>query len=314
MTRPDTKNTCLFHVTPARNLAAILKDGLLTPRERARRQNVPPRSITVNADTSDIYSIYLGKREALNYPLEIQEEPLAMLQVCFSKEETAKFLPDDDYVEDFILARMSEQWYRTKWLKWRKSAQDEYVRKYWRKSLDAGYGVRYEGNIDQKHVISYEIGEVIDGKFVTTSKHDNPGNIRENARSQGNNNSIDPSLKQDIETVYVESKHEVVQEHEVIKKLRVLQRKASPTAAEIKAIGEYERIERAWLAIKNVRDKYIKNKAVAVNHDDLKTLERIWKAEIAKYHVGWMPRYKKLLVAIKHVIASTKNRSNEATA
>jgi hypothetical protein len=162
--------TCLFHATLAKNVASILKDGLLTPWERARRQNIPVKDIPLNADTSNIYAIYLGKKDGLNYPFEIQSEPLAMLQVCFSPDETSKFLPDDDYVEDFVLTKRSEAWYHDKWSRWRKTARDDYVRKFWKKSIDDGYGIRHEGSITPDHVAGCEIGEFMDRKFVAISK------------------------------------------------------------------------------------------------------------------------------------------------
>lgn len=147
---------CLFHATPARNLPSILERGLVTPRHlhpEMKREEIP-----VNADSSDVYSIYLGNRDALNYPFEIEKEPVAMLKICFTPEESKMLLPDDDYVEDNVEINWSAV-DRIRGVS-RASKLRDYLRKpeYWEASVDAGYGAKYDGDIPADRIVDCEIG------------------------------------------------------------------------------------------------------------------------------------------------------------
>ena len=111
-------------------------------------------------------------------------------------------------------------------------------------------------------------------------------------------------LCNDIMLVYKESKSEMITQHNVIGKLQSLKKKKEKTDKDKKTINEYERIERAWLSIGNAKSKYCDGKEVNVSHEDLKLLEIVWKDEITKYHVGFLPKYKKLVLAIERITST----------
>lgn len=114
----------------------------------------------------------------------------------------------------------------------------------------------------------------------------------------------DPQLCNDINLVYRESESEMVTQHDVIGKLKSLKKKKDKTDKDKRTIKEYERIERAWLAIVNAKYKYCDGKEANVSREDLKLLEIVWKEEIAKYHVVFLPKYKKLLLAIERITST----------
>jgi hypothetical protein len=116
---------------------------------------------------------------------------------------------------------------------------------------------------------------------------------------------IDMDICVDIDLVYNETLNEI-REHYIVNKLARLRRKKEKTDNDKKRLAEYERYYRAFKAIKDARDQYCFLKHQETNRKDLLLLQSIWKEEISKWHVGWLPRYKNVLISMGRILRQIK--------
>lgn len=108
-------------------------------------------------------------------------------------------------------------------------------------------------------------------------------------------------LCEDIELVYNEYAKEI-KEHKILEKLKKLR-----TEKDMEKLKEYEEYNKAWLAIKALRDRYCKGKDARVDKIGLRLLLKIWQAEIKRFKfiivlTGQTKRYKNILASMKRIV------------
>lgn len=109
----------------------------------------------------------------------------------------------------------------------------------------------------------------------------------------------------DLDLVYVETLNEV-RGHYILNKLARLRKRKEITDKEKKRIDEYERYWRAFKAIKVARDQYCFLQHTRIKNKDLDLLQQVWNEKIRKWHVGWLPRYKNILISMRRILRHIK--------